>query len=257
MTSNYADISKLIGQQFRDYLKLVHEIQKHRVRSRELLLLLWRRSRRDNIDVWSEVFATDLANAGSQIKGSALTLALRRHLAVLQENRCCYCRRWLVNTAYARPIEHILPRKKYAKYSLNYRNMALACKDCNSEKSDNTTFTSLETHGRYPQASAFSKMFHPRYHRYDQHVRFVRYETNGSAITLYRGLTVQGRQLCSELLYKIAENETLLKSNPALAPAIDALNQYDNEGDPKLTQAVEDFLEHLNRSATLVLKKSD
>ena len=253
MTPCDVKASKALAQQFRYYLCLVHETKKHRTRSRELLLSLWRRSRRCNVDVWSELHSIELTHAGSTIKGAALTLALRRHLAQLQDNRCCYCRRWLVNTAYARPIEHVLPRKGFARYSLNYRNLALACKDCNSEKSDNTGFRSPPTNGRYPQVSAFTAMFHPRYHRYDDHVRFIRYETNGSAITLYRGLTAQGRQLCSELLYKIAGNETLIKSNNALAPAIDIMDRYDKADGSLPTQALEDFLDHLKRSATSVL----
>lgn len=101
-------------------------------------------------------------------------------------NRCCYCRRWLFNSGYSKPIEHILPRESYEQYSFHFWNLSVACVDCNSLKTDNDwaspTKQGLEA---YPAPNSFTEMFHPRFHRFDDHVRFIRVQTNDHSVTLW------------------------------------------------------------------------
>ena len=98
------------------YLGLAHSTKKHVPRTRELLRRLWSQARlRPFIDVWPILDALEDVTALGTIKGASIKSAFRRRLLELQDGRCCYCRRWLVSTAYAKPIEHILPRRHYLR----------------------------------------------------------------------------------------------------------------------------------------------
>ncbi|WP_283190700.1 hypothetical protein [Pseudomonas sp. PMCC200344] len=170
----------------------------------------------------------------SDIKG-----AFRNYIAKEQGNRCCYCRRWLFNSGYSKPIEHILPRESYEQYSFHFWNLSVACVDCNSLKSDKDwacpTKQNLEA---YPLPSTFTEMFHPRFHRFDDHVRFIRVQTNDHSITLYRGITPQGQKLCDDLLTKIAGKEVIVNANLALKSSMETIERFDVEEGSELEAAL-------------------
>ncbi|WP_128593996.1 HNH endonuclease [Paraburkholderia kirstenboschensis] len=155
--------------------------------------------------------------------GAEIIAALRRHLANLQGTRCCYCRRWLQNIAHARPVEHILSRDDYPQFSLHYRNLALACRDCNQQKTNKNWTTLDKTAAAYPLPAEAGDYFHPRLPVFDGHIRYVRVETNDAAIAIYQGLTAQGRQLCRDHLKKISQVDALFKNNRQLSGAIERL----------------------------------
>lgn len=170
----------------------------------------------------------------SDIKG-----AFRSYIAKEQKNRCCYCRRWLCNSGYSKPIEHILPRESYEQYSFNFWNLSVACVDCNSVKSHHDwaspTKHNLED---YPSPSSFTEMFHPRFHRFDDHVRFIRVQTNDHTITLYRGITRQGQKLCDDLLTTIAGKEVLVNANSALKNSMETIERFEVEEGSDLEAAL-------------------
>lgn len=241
----------------RKYLARAHLTKKHIPRTRNLLLALWRRARRKYQDVWGDL--TNLSDNGPHgvILGQAIKSAFRRYMIECQQGRCCYCRRWLVNTAYAKPIEHILPRTHYPQFSLHFWNLAVACTDCNSAKTDSFWGTVSTRRRTYPLAAAFTDAFHPRFHAYDEHVRYVRVETNGSAVALYKGITPQGRQLCRDLLYKVAAKETMGESNPALAPALFTLKTFGAKAEGLALSRFEEFTQALDRSMMRLLDEEE
>lgn len=232
------------------YLEVVHKTKKHIPRTKVLLGRLWKRAHsRSFVDVWPTL--GDMADHTELgiITGASIKSAFRlRVLLQLQGGRCCYCRRWLVNTAYAKPIEHILPRSHYPQFSIDFWNLAVACYDCNGVKSDHV-WGSIPTKLRlYPRAREFIDMFHPRFHRYDDHIRYLRLETNVSTVVLFTGLTPQGKHLCSSLLYLIAAKETLIENNSVLAPVMDQLRSFEAKADGMQLKRFEAFRETLDKS---------
>lgn len=237
------------------YLGVAHGTKKHVPRTQVLLRKLWIQARsRPFVDVWPTLDAMADVTALGTITGSSIKSAFRRRLLELQGGRCCYCRRWLANTAYAKPIEHILPRHHYPQFSVEFWNLAVACSDCNGAKTDDVWGTISTGRRRYPSAREFTDTFHPRFHRYDDHVRYVRLETNVSAVVLFTGLTRQGQHLCSSLLHRIAAKETLVENNPALAPAMDQIRNFEAKAEGMRLERFDAFREALDQSFMRLLE---
>ena len=237
------------------YLGVAHGTKKHVPRTQALLRKLWAQARsRPFVDVWPTLDAMADVTALGTITGVSIKAAFRRRLLELQDGRCCYCRRWLVSTAYAKPIEHILPRRHYPQFSVEYWNLAVACRDCNGAKTDDVWGAIRTSRRRYPRAAEFTDAFHPRFHRYDDHVRYVRLETNVGAVVLFTGLTLQGQHLCSSLLHRIAAKETLVENNPALARAMDQIRRFEAKAEGMRLERFEAFREALDRSVMRLLE---
>lgn len=237
------------------YLRAAHGTKKHIPRTHVLLWQLWTQSRlRPFTDVWPALNAMADVTALGTITGAQLKSAFRQRLLELQGGRCCYCRRWLVSTAYAKHIEHILPRHHYAQFSVEFWNLAVACSDCNGAKTDDVWGAISIKRRRYPKAREFSETFHPRFHRYDDHVRYLRLETNVSTVVLFTGLTTQGQHLCSSLLHRIAAKETLVENNPALAPAMDQIRSFEAKAKGMRLKRFDAFREALDQSVIRLLE---
>ncbi|WP_321901758.1 HNH endonuclease [Burkholderia cenocepacia] len=237
------------------YLSVAHKTKKHISRTQVLLRYLWTHSRRrPYADVWPMLDGMSDVTERGTITGAAIKSAFRRRLLELQKGRCCYCRRWLVSTAYAKPIEHILPRRHYPQFSIEFWNLAVACSDCNGAKTDDVWGTISTARRRYPRAWEFTEAFHPRFHRYDDHIRFVRLETNLSAVVVFTGLTTQGRHLCRSLLHRIAAKETLVENNPALAPAMDQIRSFESKVEGLRLTRLNEFRAALDQSIVRLLE---
>lgn len=180
--------------------------------------------------------------------GKEIIFKLRKHLALLQGTKCCYCRRWLQNIAHARPIDHILSRDDYPQFSLHYRNLALACRDCNHQKS-NKKWTNLDKSIKeYPKPESVTEYYHPRLHKFDGHIRYVRIETNDASIAIYHGLTDQGRQLCRDHLKKISQVDALFKNNRQLATSIVRLQAAGEKPSAHEMTRLNEFVETLHQA---------
>jgi uncharacterized protein (TIGR02646 family) len=186
----------------------------------------------------------------SDIKG-----AFRSYIEKQQHNRCCYCRRWLCNSGYSKPIEHILPRKIYEQYSFHFWNLSVACVDCNGLKKE-ADWANPDKHGGkdYPLPSTFTEMFHPRFHRFDEHVRFIRVQTNDHTITLYRGITPQGKKLCDDLLATIAGKEVLVNANAALRSSMETIERFDVKEGGDLESALKSLVGALSQRTINLMK---
>ena len=77
------------------------------------------------------------------------------------DNRCEYCHLDEQDSPLAAlHIEHIIPKIHGGSDALD--NLALACIDCNLHKGPNLT-------GIDPQTNHVTRLFHPRYHRWEDH----------------------------------------------------------------------------------------
>ncbi|WP_333991782.1 HNH endonuclease [Pseudomonas sp. S3(2024)] len=251
--SNRGDAIRIrLRKELADYLARPHRTKKLHTQTRDLLRTLFRKTRKGLADGWALLDALDpkedIATA-SQLKA-----ALRDQLVKLQANRCCYCRRWLVNTAYARPIEHVLPKALYAQFSLHFWNLAVACTDCNAKKSDKIWGTIDPARMTYPLPGSIDDWFHPRFHDYDQHIRYVRLESNETTVIVYQGKTVQGVALCESLLKHIAAKEMLIANNPALSTFAATINECGDRFKSAKAQKLRDFQDELGASVTRMIE---
>lgn len=210
----------------------------------------WRKLASNRAGTWSDIRDATFTAAGKKHSGKAIISALRSHLVALQAERCCYCQRRLAGIAYARPIEHILPKDVFKQHTFTYRNLAVACFDCNHIKSNDNWSNWSTARRRYPKENNCAGFFHARFHEYDAHVRYLHIETNGASISVYTGLTPQGKHLCIELLRKSSERILAVGANPRFSVAMDKLRSQvqrmaATEDDSKLL----DFMEVLELAA--------
>lgn len=212
--------------QLKQYRAQAHATKKHIPATLALVQTLWNTSRRERKDVWELLSKHNAGKEKEPITASAIKKAFREFITVQQAERCCYCRQWLFRMAHAKPIEHVLPKITYPHYSLHFWNLAVACADCNRLKGDDVWGAFPPRRFSYPHPSEYTDMFHPRFHQYDEHVQFVHVATNRGSIALYKGLTPQGRHLCSELLHKVAAERMLLDADPALNSAVSEIENY-------------------------------
>lgn len=148
---------------------------------------------------------------------------IRDYVKRVQDPRCCYCKRWLLNNAYASPIEHVLPSSLYPAHVLRLKNLAMACHDCNHLKGNQDWNTFV---GPHPPGE-WLVFFHPRYHAYQDHIDYFHYETNDLEYLSYHGLTKQGRHLCQSLLSNVVGKKRLEGSFPGLQKWIRATESLD------------------------------
>lgn len=187
----------------------------------------------------------------------ALKELLRDRLKSRQEPRCCYCKRWLLNTAYASPIEHVLPRSIYPQFAVSARNLAIACYDCNDLKKKDDWGGFSGSPILYPGAEAATHFFHPRYHRFDDHIRYMRVESNRLKYVSYRGLTAQGRHLCVNLLSRVVGRESLQRSTPGLTDWLQVVDSLKAEPHPPYRPALEAFRIAIDQAVDERVKDGD
>lgn len=208
-----------------------------------------------NRNAWSEFRDAIFINDAKTLKGSSIASALRTHLVELQGGRCCYCRRQLQRIAYARPVEHILPRKDYPQFTFYYRNLAVACYDCNATKTANNWSGISKKNFRYPGAHKCTDFFHPRFHIYSEHVHYIHVSTNETTVSLYQGITEQGRQICRDLLHASARRELIVGANDRLGAAVDKLQNHAADIDPSAHASFYAFLECLDEAISDLAQK--
>lgn len=210
----------------------------------------WRRNAVQNKMAWKAFRDAILFEGGRSRGGETLISSLRQHLVDLQQGRCCYCRCLLQGIAYARPVEHVLPRTDYPQYTFVYRNLAVSCYDCNQSKKAKNWSGWKKGRKHYISLRRSSHYFHPRLHKYDEHVRFLRIETNGAAISVYVGLTPQGRQICRDLLQYTAGRALATSANARIASSMDRLKMcVDRLESEKTAEELMSFIEAFDELA--------
>ncbi|MBD8093601.1 hypothetical protein IFT48_26775 [Pseudomonas fluorescens] len=205
-------------------------------------------------DLWTELTKFN-SDKTSGVTGPSIRKALRDFLEKEQNGVCCYCQRPLINIAHAKPIEHILPRVHFLQYTFHFWNLAVACFDCNQIKRGDV-WVDDDKRGveHYPGPGEFTEMYHPRFHVFSEHVRFIRVQTNEFLISIYVGTSDQGRHLCLNLLKDLSAREIVLNSNPALRSALEVINANAAEKEGELSAEHEAFLDALAKSTSQLFK---
>lgn len=224
-------------QIFKSYCDQVHKRAKHRAATLAVIETYWRTSRAKRRDGWAPLSKHNVGKKNEPITAQEIKSAFREFLTGHQLERCCYCRQWLFRMAHAKPIEHVLPKKNYPHFSLHFWNLAIACADCNRLKGKDVWGSVPTKRFAYPHPGECHDMFHPRFHKYDDHVQFVHVATNQGSISIYKGVTPQGRHLCTALLHKVAAERMLLDAAPQLNSSINTIEAYRTQldgGSPKL-----------------------
>ena len=185
-----------------------------------------------NKDVRKKLYDLNIPKKGAipKIEGKEILSMLRDYLAKKQKYRCCYCQRYLYNIAYARPIEHILPRSDFPRFSLVMKNLAVACYDCNLKKSNAVWWRAINPAGAYPVASQLTAAFHCNHHAYNDHISWMSYATNDFAFSAYGGITAAGKKLCLDLLHDISKTDILLSRNDGLREVLEDLKTMNENG---------------------------
>lgn len=240
-------------RQLKTYRRQAHKAKVHRLSSLVFLSRLHKQSQSGDEDTW-QILSDHRKKEKTGVTGPLIKSAFRNYLSALQNNRCCYCRRWLNNIAHARPIDHILPKSNYPQFAIHFWNLALACYDCNEQKKRDD-WGQLPAHCMtYPEPMAIEHFFHPRFHVYDEHVSFFRIETNQTYITTFKGISPQGKHLCSELLYIISGKETLCSNNPTLTGALSDIETFQQQSQADELPALAEFRRSLDTSILNMLK---
>jgi hypothetical protein len=109
---------------------------------------------------------------------SRIPAKLRRQVLAAARNKCAYCRSEERLMGVTFEIEHIVPRSKGGKNSID--NLCLSCPPCNHHKSKRVRAVD-------PVSGAEARLFHPLHDRWSQHFAW---SDDGTTI---RGLTNVGR----------------------------------------------------------------
>ena len=247
-----SDIDEMRAE-LKRYLQQAHTTKKHIEKTARFLRAKSREALKSGTGDW------DLLSKGtipdiSPVTGPEIKSAFRRYIVSQEQERCCYCRKWLPNIAHARPIEHVLPRHHYPRFTFYFWNLAVSCFDCNSVKKDQDWGGFSKTRQDYPAPSEFTKIFHPGFHSYEAHVRYIRIETNTTRVVLYKGITTQGKHLCKELLNAVAAREVLRENNPAINSAMKKLEAYSDTAEEIGLKEFAPFLTALMESISRPLK---
>ena len=97
---------------------------------------------------------------------------IRDYARIQQGNRCCYCKSVLPFDKGTTDIEHILPKKKYPNFVYEPKNLALACKTCNTNKGEKEVLNKTDIK-RYPSTSTNVKIIHHHYDKYEDHIDII------------------------------------------------------------------------------------
>ncbi|TDY84961.1 UNVERIFIED_ORG: hypothetical protein DFO49_5008 [Herbaspirillum seropedicae] len=190
-------------------------------------------SKRPAKDVWNSMREKKWRGDAIEITGGEIHLALRDYLVTVQKNRCCYCGSVLLNGPHSKPLEHILPRVDFPRFSFHFWNLAVACSRCNGLKSagGHTIDSGVVD---YPLPKDFGKTFHPRFHAYSRHIKRTAHDTQTVGFAWFVGNTKQGRHLVETLLIRVSKKMALVANNPTLAAAIKTIEDKLDQKNGKL-----------------------
>lgn len=191
-----------------------------KLRREALCCILEYRSAAHNIfpprkGIWSRFYEEA---RGKYIHGKLGETLLKRQGGV-----CCYCRDRIFHGKNAN-IEHVLPIRHYPMFAFDYNNLALACVTCNALKSDDDFYRVDRLVGDYNVN--FFECFHPNFHEYNEHIDFLKLQTNHIYVRLFRFRTVYGERLCTEHLRRVSLFNIKEQANPVVAEAVKKLGEH-------------------------------
>ncbi|MBI6190160.1 hypothetical protein JEP98_13465 [Providencia rettgeri] len=218
---------------------------------KDILIRLYNKSLTENKDVWEDLREESHAKTDDspRVEGTEIIKKLRRFLAEKQNERCCYCQRYMFNIAYSRPIEHILPRDTFPKFSLVMKNLAVACYDCNLRKTNSIWWDNIDQNSNYPDESQLQNAFHYNYHLYNEHISWLNYSTNNFSFSAYLALTPIGKKLYFDLLENISKTDILFSRNDEIRESIENIKQLNESISDN--NKIKDFISELQQNLIL------
>lgn len=171
-----------------------------------------------------------------------------------QDLHCCYCRRRnATRHGRAWDIEHIIAQALDSNFMFEPENLAIACIDCNSAKSDQVVL--VRPRRRFPRTSDAYSIVHPHYDTWEDHFMFgnVVYAPKSSKgsrtieiCKLYRFYDLEGQDALfskdrryADLAEKALFAKTPLEAEPSVI-AISQLVKKAVEAEIRLSEAGED-----------------
>jgi len=172
--------------------------------------------------------------------GNKLYEAITQHV-IGSSSRCVYCQDKIFHNKNLN-VDHVLPSSIYPQYTFSKENLVVACVTCNMLKKDDDYYGLLGAGKYYPDPKYPWSCFHPRHHKYSEHIdRFI-VQTNYLHIRAYLGITAEGVALCEKLLNNVSEFEIKATANPNVANAIENLGGYLAQFPTEKTQALKGFI---------------
>lgn len=96
---------------------------------------------------------------------------IKRFYLKEQTRRCCYCRKQIqTNHGRVWDVEHVIARVLRPEFTFEPENLAVACIDCNSAKSDQNIL--LVERRSFPRRSEAYSIIHPHYDEWEDHLLF-------------------------------------------------------------------------------------
>lgn len=112
----------------------------------------------ENIDIWGCDEAEHLRRS------------IKAHGIKSQNRLCCYCKEKVNSDNFkVWEVEHVLPQSDYSSFTFEPENLAVACPDCNTIKS-NAKVTTSKARLRLPTRSELYFIVHPHFDTYDAHI---------------------------------------------------------------------------------------
>ncbi|MNO75198.1 CRISPR-associated endonuclease Cas9 [compost metagenome] len=249
-----------------DYLNQCHAEPAHVAATQNYLKSMSRKALRQSrrrlngvfikeIDLWNELYSFS-SPTNPQLSGKLIREQLRKRLEKEQNYQCCYCRRPLFNSGHAKQIEHILPKSKCVQHTFNLFNLVICCVDCNLKKRNHIWSIKEADYideEDYPVPESFDDLYHPRFHNYNEHIKFIRLQSNNHNISIYKGLTVQGKNLCANILTHLSQKEVFVNGNPDLKEYITTIDQHTPGSDTKADEALRVFQAAFSRATEELL----
>ncbi|WP_299775926.1 hypothetical protein [uncultured Pseudoteredinibacter sp.] len=95
---------------------------------------------------------------------------IKSHYKSEQNLTCVYCKvKYPVQHSAVWDVEHIVARENSPHFMFTPKNLCVACKDCNNEKSNKHVLTNRRR-VRYPTRSSDFTIIHPHIDNYDDHI---------------------------------------------------------------------------------------
>ncbi len=96
---------------------------------------------------------------------------IKRFYLTEQARRCCYCRKQIqTNHGRVWDVEHVIARALRPEFTFEPQNLAIACVDCNSAKSDQNVL--VVERRTFPRRSDAYSIIHPHYDEWEDHLLF-------------------------------------------------------------------------------------
>lgn len=165
-------------------------------------------------NMWSDFYANKF---GKYIHGHT-----SKFLVDAQNNFCVYCYERIFHKANAN-IEHILPRRHYPQFTFSLENLVVICITCNAIKGDKD-YHKLDMNGvDYDAYKLALTCYHPKYHKFNEHINLFCMQTNMIYVRTYVGTSVEGKEFCNSHLNNITAYYNKKAANPNGAAELERL----------------------------------